>query len=318
MSSHHSSPLLSIGMPVYNGANFIGKAIESILCQSYADFELIICDNASSDETPEICLEYAERDRRIRYLSNDENIGAAANFNRVFHAGKSKYFKWAAHDDELGPEYLRKCVDILEASKDIVLCHSQVNVISETGSVIRHNPIDTCPLESESASERFNALILTDLDIYEVFGVIRRKSLEKTPLIGSYIASDRSLRAQLGLQGKFAILPDSLFLCRDHPERSICAMPAHHMRGQWFDPKLKGRFVFPHWRILSEYFKCIARVTELSAREKFDCQVAVLKWLGVHQNWARLLADPLLIFFPGLENTLIRFGKYLADKGSTE
>lgn len=318
MSLDDVSPLLSIGMPVYNGANFIEKAIESILCQSFTDFEFIICDNASIDETSEICRRFAERDPRIRCLRNVENIGAAANFNRVFHAGKSKYFKWAAHDDELEPEYLQKCIDILERESDIVLCHSQVNVINETGTVIRHDPINTFPLASESAAERFKALILTDLDIYEVFGVIRRDILKKTPLIGSYIASDRPLRAELGLHGKFAFLAEPLFLCRDHPERSICAMPAHHMRGQWFDPKHKGRFVFPHWRILSEYFKCIGRVNKLTAQEKFDCRAALLQWLGIHQNWARLLADPLLVFFPGMENGLIRFGKYLAGRRSTE
>ncbi len=316
MARHTSPPLLSIGMPVYNGSNFIEKAIESILCQSFTDFELIISDNASIDETSEICRKFAEKDHRVRYLNNSENIGAAANFNRVFHLEKSKYFKWAAHDDELGPGYLEKCVNILEKNNDRVLCHSQVNVINETGAVIRHDLIDTCPLDSGSASERFNALIRTDLDIYEVFGVIRRDVLERTPLIGSYIASDRSLRAELGLHGKFSFLPEPLFLCRDHPERSICAMPAHHMRGQWFDPKRKGKFVFPHWRILSEYFKCIDRVKELTAREKFDCQAAVLKWLGIHQNWARLLADPLLVFFPGMENALIRFGKSLAGRRS--
>ncbi|MBU1137358.1 MAG: glycosyltransferase [Proteobacteria bacterium] len=316
MSLYDASPLLTIGMPVYNGANFIDNAIESILCQSFTDFELIICDNASSDGTPAICRKFTERDNRVQYLSNQENIGAAANFNRVFHAGKGKYFKWAAHDDELGPEYLKKCVELLEKNNDTVLCHSQVNVINETGKVIRHDSINPYPLASDSAPERFNALIRTDLDIYEVFGVIRRNVLEKTPLIGSYIASDRPLRAELGLHGKFAFLAEPLFLCRDHPQRSICAMPAHHMRGQWFDPKLKGRFVFPHWRILAEYFKCIGRIKELTVQEKFSCQTAVLKWLGIHQNWARLLADPVLVFFPGMESVLIRFGKHMAHRGN--
>ncbi len=301
-------------MPVYNGANFIEKAIKSILCQSFTDFELIICDNSSTDNTAEICKKVIQRDKRVRYFRNGKNIGAAPNFNKVFHIGTGKYFKWAAHDDELAPEYLGKCIELLENNQDFILCHSQVNIINERGAVIRHDHIASSPLASDSASERFNALIRTDLDIYEVFGVIRREILQKTRLIGSYIASDRSLRAELGLHGKFAILAESLFLCRHHPERSICAMPAHHMRGQWFDPKCKDRFVFPHWRILSEYFKCIYRIEQLPIREKFTCQTAVLKWLGVHQNWARLFADPILIFFPGLGNAFIRLGEYLTER----
>ena len=314
MDFYHAPPLLTIGMPVYNGANFIADAIESILSQSFTDFELIISDNASIDETPEICRKFAKRDKRIRYFRNSENIGAAANFNRIFHLGESKYFKWAAHDDELGPDYLKKCIDILESSNEIVLCHSQVDVIDGVGTLIRRDLIDACPLASDNVVKRFKALLCTDLDIYEVFGVIRRDVLEQTPLIGGYIASDRSLRTELGLHGKFAILAEPLFLCRDHPARSICAMPAHHMRGQWFDPKLKGSLVFPHWRILSEYFKCIGRVDKLTTQEKFACWITALRWLTIHQNWARLLADPLLVLVPGMERFLIRMGSYLAGR----
>jgi hypothetical protein len=204
---------------------------------------------------------------------------------------------------------------VLENRNDVILCHTQVNVIDEAGEVIRHDPIDAYPLDSDMASERFNALIRTDLDNYEVFGVIRNEVLEKTPLIPGYIASDRVLRAELGLRGKFHILPEPLFFCRDHPMRSIRAMPAHHKRGQWFDPKLKSRFIFPHWRIFAEYFKCIGRVEELSSHEKSISRLAALKWLGVHQNWARLLADPLLVLFPGMEDLLTRCSKHMDANG---
>jgi glycosyltransferase involved in cell wall biosynthesis len=315
MHRHHSIPLLTVGMPVYNGANFISQAIASILSQSFTDFELIICDNASTDETAEICEGFAGKDKRIRYIRSSENIGASANFNKVFYEGKGKYFKWMAHDDELDSGYLEQCINVLEKRNDTVLCNSQVNVIDGAGAIIRHDFIDPLTLSSDIASQRFNALLRTDLDNYEIFGVIRRDVLEKTPLIGGYIASDRTLRAEIGLHGKFNILPDPLFLCRDHPARSIRAMPTHHTRGEWFNPQLKGRFIFPHWRIITEYFKCIGRVGHLSSHEKNECRMAVLKWLGVHQNWARLVADLFLVLFPGMENFFIRCGKVLAGDG---
>ncbi|MEM4134638.1 MAG: glycosyltransferase, partial [Candidatus Micrarchaeia archaeon] len=78
------NPLVSIGMPVYNGERFIRQALDSLLAQDYENFELIISDNASEDKTPEICLEYAARDKRIRYYRNEKNMGAAWNFKRVF------------------------------------------------------------------------------------------------------------------------------------------------------------------------------------------------------------------------------------------
>ncbi|HBI15417.1 MAG TPA: glycosyltransferase family 2 protein [Desulfobulbaceae bacterium] len=310
-----SSPPLSIGMPVHNGENFLAAALDSLLSQTFGDFELIISDNASTDATPEICRAYAARDSRVRCLRQPENAGAAANFRRAFHAGSSQYFKWAAHDDLHAPDYLQQCLEVLEHDEKTVLCHSQVEVIDENGLTIRYDPVETQNLDSELPSERFSALIRSDLDNYEVFGVIRRQVLAKTPLIAGYIASDRPLRAELGLRGKFRVLENPLFRSRDHRARSIRLFSAHHRRGHWFDPRRRGRIVFPHWRILAEYYKSIGRVDGLSAAEKLKSRLALLRWPAVHQNWARLLADPLLAIFPGMEGMLIRGGNLLKESG---
>src|SRR5687767_6393032 len=102
-------PLLSIGLPVYNGQRYLHAALDSLLGQDFDDFELIIADNASTDETEAICREFAARDRRIRYHRNTANVGAVPNHNLVFELARGKYFKWAAHDDECHPGMLRSC-----------------------------------------------------------------------------------------------------------------------------------------------------------------------------------------------------------------
>ena len=107
-------PRLSIGMPVFNGEKYIRCALDSILSQTYKDFELVISDNASTDKTESICLKYKEQDNRIRYYRNKKNIGAPSNYNRVFLLSSANYFKWAAHDDMIAPEYIEKCMEILE------------------------------------------------------------------------------------------------------------------------------------------------------------------------------------------------------------
>ena len=116
-------PLVSIGMPVYNGENFVKGALDSILAQTFQDFELIISDNASTDKTKEICQKYAAKDQRITLLCNEKNVGAAKNYNRTFYASSGKYFMWLAHDDLIATEYLERCVEILEQNPSIVLCH---------------------------------------------------------------------------------------------------------------------------------------------------------------------------------------------------
>src|SRR5215213_6401610 len=90
---------VSIGLPVYNGDRFLARSLDSLLAQTMPDFELIISDNASSDGTAEICRAYARRDRRIRCVRNEHNLGVYRNFNRVFQLSSGKYFKWAAADD---------------------------------------------------------------------------------------------------------------------------------------------------------------------------------------------------------------------------
>src|SRR5262245_34588306 len=82
-TSTPAAPSVSVGMPVYNGAQFVARAIESVLNQELSDLELVICDNASTDETQSICMDYARRDPRVRYFRNEKNLGAMANFSRV-------------------------------------------------------------------------------------------------------------------------------------------------------------------------------------------------------------------------------------------
>jgi len=113
-----------VGLPVYNGERFLGRAIDTLLAQTYRDFELIIVDNASSDGTEDICRAYAQRDRRIHYWRNARNLGAMGNFRRVFELARGELFKWAAHDDEHEPAFLEKCVTALDGS------HTRRRVIS--------------------------------------------------------------------------------------------------------------------------------------------------------------------------------------------
>ena len=110
-------PTVSIGLPVYNGEKYLRLALDCIVQQEFADFELIISDNASTDGTQEICQEYAARDKRLSVIfANESNTGAAANFNRVFELAQAEFFKWATHDDEFHFSLIRCCLETFENS----------------------------------------------------------------------------------------------------------------------------------------------------------------------------------------------------------
>ena len=119
-------PRVSIGLPVYNGERWLAEALDSLLAQTYSDFELIISDNGSTDDTQAICEEYAARDRRIRYIRQEINRGLAWNWNCVFEESAGDYFKWAACDDLYHPTFLERCVQILDQYPDVAWCHTRL------------------------------------------------------------------------------------------------------------------------------------------------------------------------------------------------
>src|SRR3954463_12928543 len=126
-------PLVSIGLPVYNGEHFIAAALDSLLAQDYAPIELIISDNASTDRTPEICREYAANDPRVRYYRISTNVGVIKNFNRVFERSTGDYFMWAGDHDLRAPTYVSRCMEIMTADPSVVLCCTQtVRVASDS------------------------------------------------------------------------------------------------------------------------------------------------------------------------------------------
>jgi glycosyltransferase involved in cell wall biosynthesis len=290
------APCVSVGLPVFNGERYVGAAIESILAQSFRDLELIVSDNASTDRTEAICRSYAARDERVRYYRNRENLGAARNFNQTFERSSGRYFKWAAHDDVVAPDFLRACVEVLDRDPAVVLCSSEMKIIDETGAVVEDYDSKLEGIDSTKPSRRFADLVLIDHPCYELFGLVRADVLRKTSLLRGYIASDRVLLAELGLYGRFHTVPACLFLSRDHPGRALRTAP-FHLRAEWFDPANRGHRVFPHWRFFSEYFGCVRRAP-ISHAQQVRCYLSLLRWPSVNLNWARMGSDVLTAFFP--------------------
>lgn len=123
-------PAVSIGLPVHNGGEFVRKAVESLLAQTFTHFELIISDNASTDNTSEICQEFAARDSRIRYVRQPQNEGAMTNFRFVLDAAAAHYFMWAAADDTWHEDYISRCIAGFEQGDDIGVVFTKYWIVS--------------------------------------------------------------------------------------------------------------------------------------------------------------------------------------------
>lgn len=250
-------PVVSVGVPVFNGERFLAETLDALLEQTYDDLEIVICDNASTDGTPDICRAYAERDSRISFHRNEKNLGAAENYCRVFHLSRGRYFKWAAADDLCSPDMIERCVSVLDRDPGVVLCYARTSIISEDGTVLRHYD-DNMHLDSPSAVARFAQLLQELKECNAIFGLIRYEVLKRTPLIGKYISSDSCLLGELCLHGRFHEIPERLFLRRDHPAASSSDR-AIDKQLEFFDPALLDRIVLPFWRRRWENGKSVFR-----------------------------------------------------------
>jgi glycosyltransferase involved in cell wall biosynthesis len=269
-------PRVSIGLPVYNGANYLREALDAILSQTYEDFELIISDNASTDATGEICRELAASDSRIRYIRHETNSGAAPNFNFVFREARGEFFKWAAHDDLIAPEFIETCVAALDADTSAVLAFPMVYRIDETGRMIApyQHPLK---FDSRSAGDRFSQLVqFHRFACYEIFGLIRTGALKETALIGSYSNGDGVLLAHLGLMGRFALVPKPLFFPRRHPDQSQRYIRDKRRYDEWFDRTNAAKRRLPYWRMIGEYEKAV-RAERMGAFDKLVCYACLAR-----------------------------------------
>ncbi|NHI92304.1 MAG: glycosyltransferase [Candidatus Lokiarchaeota archaeon] len=131
--------ILTIGLPVYNGEDYLASALDSLLNQTFKNFKLIISDNASTDNTENICRNYSRKDSRIYYIRNKFNIGPANNFQKVLDMSDTQYFMWAAHDDLREPTFIEDLIGVLEKNHNIILASSNFDFIDNKGHQIIPN-----------------------------------------------------------------------------------------------------------------------------------------------------------------------------------
>jgi len=294
-----TNPLVSLGLPVYNGEDFLAAALESVAVQTLSDYQLIICDNASTDATEDICRRYAAGDTRIQYIRNPENLGAGPNFNLTFHYATGRYFKWVSHDDTMMPNYLEQMVAALEANPHAALCHSLVRLIDAAGQTLDIHDSGLKGADSESASVRFKSMVLTPHQCLELDGVARTDVLAKTSLVPSFAGGDRALLCEIALLGPILQVRQPLFMTREHPGRFRRAAKSPEERLAFYDTSRAGQKSVSTLELYYDYWRMVG--LQLSdAGQRFKCRVHLLQWWFMNWNSARVVVDILALFAPKL------------------
>jgi len=273
-----SLPLVSIGFPVYNGEALLRRAMDSVLSQDFEDFELIVCDNASTDGTEAICREYAGQDRRVRFFRNQTNIGASPNHNRVFELSRGKYFAWMAHDVEQLPGMLSRCVREMELNAlnapPVVLAYPRCEQIDEHGRPI-DDGLPTIAMHDPRPHRRMGAVIKRINYVTQHYGLFAAEALRRTRLNGSYPSSDYVLTAEMAMLGEIVEIPEVLIRRRHESHHGTRAV-LHDKQAwvTWLDPKMKGhRLVLRvEERLALEYMRS-AWALPLRPLDKLTCAV---------------------------------------------
>lgn len=273
-------PRLSIGLPVYNGEQYLPEALDALLGQSYDDFELIISDNASTDGTGDICRRYRAMDSRIRYVRLPKNVGAGPNHNYVFTLGRGELWKWASHDDLYGRDLLLRCVEALDERPHMVLAHTTNAIIDGDG---RATQVFDYRLATDSpyAPLRFRSLLF-EPGGDDFYGVIRADVLRRVAPHNSYHHADRTFVAEIALNGPFYQVPELLYFRRDHPTRAERANPTKRTRCANLDPRRSSRLRHPTVRLLGEYvlgFVSAIRRAPITPAERAECYRYLRQWL---------------------------------------
>jgi len=217
-------PAVSIGMPVYNGEAYIREALDSLLGQTFIDFELIISDNASTDGTEIICRGYASGDSRIRYVRQDRNVGAVGNFEFVLNEARGEYFMWAAHDDLQGSEdYLAKLVGVIR-NGGYGLVFPAIEAISTSADgrshVIRTHVLD----RFLRCKTREDYCIASIHHYFQIYGLFRRASLlENLPYMrraGRTLNCDTILVQAMSVNSSVCYVPTATKIYRIHADQA--------------------------------------------------------------------------------------------------
>jgi glycosyltransferase involved in cell wall biosynthesis len=298
----NTPPRLSVGLPVYNGEKYLAESLEALLGQSYENFELIISDNASTDDTGAICQRYEKQDSRVRYFRQPRNIGLAPNHNFVVEKASGELFKWASNDDLYARDLLERCVEALDEYPRVVLAHSWTARIDSSGTLTEaiEYPMTT---SSSRAPERFRS-ILFDSGGDDDYGVMRIQVLRRTAMKESYHHADHTIIAELGLHGPFYQVPDWLYFRRDHTDRAERACPTMRSRCANMDPRRANRLRHPAVRLYGEYvwgYIAAIRRAPLSSADKRECYRYLGQWFASRARPGGAdIVDPVPVANPGV------------------
>jgi glycosyltransferase involved in cell wall biosynthesis len=262
-----SKPLVSLGVPVYNGERFIGRVLDSLVGQTYQNLEIVISDNASTDRTAEICQEYANRDRRIRYSCNAKNLGLPANWRRVFEISLGDYFAWTGADDVRPPTFVEDCVVALVRQQGAVMAYGPVIAKARAGEDLVE-VLGDARISATQVAERVRTFTHGLRHNALLYGLYRRDALAKTTYVPRGYGKDYLLCLQMCVLGTLAYVSTPMIIYRERTQFPRTSPMPENVSITATSLLRAGRGKKKCWRVLlmGGYYLFTIRDTSLSQR----------------------------------------------------
>lgn len=281
MTLPRSAPVVSIGLPVFNGASLMRRAIESVLMQDFADLELIICDNASIDDTPVVAAEYAATDQRVRYVRRERNSAPLENFGHVLSLARGEMFSWIAHDDSYDrPDHVTRLVEKIREGNTLAFPEVHVVYFDEGGTIVRSDR-NTLAAFGEITGRRQLLRLAIRRPSVQIYGLFRTEKLREHVHL---MFADQDMRCFF--EGRFiqtvlmhepwAFVPEAMLNVGQH---------AANVSGQSEPRRLLRDYLLYSARMLKMYRKS----PRFTASERLIIYAEIARAHGPHA--ARLLAS---------------------------
>lgn len=219
MKSFSTYPLVSVGIPTYNRASSLKRAINSVLEQDYSNIEIAISDNASTDDTEKICKEYVEKNNKVRYFRRNYNLGAVANFAEVLKRSNGEYFMWLADDDWIGRSYISECIRILVKRPKYSLVYGRVKCFEDDIICDGIVPVKM-KLPEELGEKRLISYFAQVVDNSVIYGLMRRDQVSRIEWRNVY-GGDMLVAAAIAFLGKIESI-DNVTLFRTVNKYGSC------------------------------------------------------------------------------------------------
>jgi len=203
------SELVSIVLPVYNGEKYLCESIDSVIAQTYTNWELLILDDCSTDSSPIISQKYAQKDNRIKYYRNECNLRLPRNLNRGFSLSHGRYLTWTSDDNRYHPEAIEKMVEVLERDSGVQFVFASCRIIDSNGEPIEYIKVDKNSLIRIVGENSVGACFMYTRLVYETVG-------EYNPDL--FLVEDFDYWQRICIRFKADIISEILYDYRLHPK----------------------------------------------------------------------------------------------------